>query len=80
MDVIKITIPELRDMAQGFKRAAQAQERCLMGAIDSDDRDAFRAAMAAAATYREKLVALADKLEADKREALEFIPAKGVNA
>ena len=80
MDVIKITPEELRDMAQGFKRAAEAQERCLMASVDYDDRQAFSQARKMANSHRAKLTALADKLQADGREALEFIPAKGVTA
>lgn len=80
MDVIKITPEEFRDMAQGFKRAADLHHRCFMAAVDSDDREASKEAARKAESHRLKLVKLADKLEADKREALEFIPAKGVQA
>lgn len=68
MDVIKITPEVLRGAAQLFRiEAARQGLQCqIMKATGEGIADDFEA--------------LADKLEADKREALEFIPAKGVQS
>ena len=65
MDVIKITPEELRDTA---------------GALRILLSDAGVGGVGKALELAAKYDRLADKLEADKREALEFIPAKGVQA
>lgn len=82
MDVINITPEELRDMAQGFKRAAEAQQRCLEAAGSEDDRNAFLAAASKAYRYHNKLVLLASRMERNGHEALHFIGGaiKGVQA
>jgi len=69
MDVIKIT-PYEAEMAVGALEAIAKQNRKI-GFIDiavGQDQAA------------DKFSALAGKLRADKREGLEFIPAKGVQA
>lgn len=79
MDVIKITPEELRGMAAAFEQGAiLAQNERASGCCS--DESVFIEAQRCARSYAGKLHKLADKLEADKREALEFIPAKGVQA
>lgn len=82
MDVIKITPEELRDMAQGFERAAKAHQGCVSAAIDAGDREAFRAAAFKAEGYRLKLALLADRMERNGHEGLAFIGGaiKGVQS
>lgn len=65
MDVIRITPEELR--------ATEGALRILLS-------DGIPAGSKQACETAAKYDRLADKLEADKREALEFIPAKGVQA
>ncbi|WP_290516887.1 hypothetical protein [Alcanivorax sp.] len=78
MDVIKITPEELRITADELRTTARLL-------LEPFPLDAYpgEGALLRAEAYRaaaDKFSALADKLEADKREALEFIPAKGVQA
>lgn len=82
MDVIKITPEELRDMAQGFKRAAEAQQRCMEAAENTDDLNDFLAAASKAYRYHNKLVLLASRMERNGHEALSFIGGaiKGVQS
>jgi hypothetical protein len=68
MDVIKITPEVLRGAARLFRIEAARQGLC------------DQVMQATGVGIAEDFDALADKLEADKREALEFIPAKGVQS
>ena len=80
MDVIKITPEDLREVAQLIKRECRDWQEAGLHAVDGDDRDHAKQNYTKFRAHRMRLVALADKLEADKREALEFIPAKGVQS
>lgn len=69
MDVIKITPAELEDAAFALQMSPGIH-RCGNEYYTKEDQRGLVA----------KFRLLAAKLEADKREALEFIPAKGVQA
>lgn len=78
MDVIRITPEELRITAKTLRDEAR-----FVLQHDHSTLSPSKAIDGMVKTYRAaagKFSALADKLEADKREALEFIPAKGVQA
>ncbi|MBB10568.1 MAG: hypothetical protein CL550_06445 [Alcanivorax sp.] len=71
MDVIKITPDELRTLASAAEMEAEF----------NDMRKRWERWHGPSGYHLEKkLIALAEKLESEKREALEFIPAKGVQA
>lgn len=80
MDVIKITPEELRDMAEALEALRVDSIRSMHDVGIFEDRELIRRGAERLGGYRSKLARLAYKLEADKREALEFIPAKGVQA
>lgn len=81
MDVIKITISELRDMARHFRLSAENSRAAMAMALDSDDRETFRDGAHKDERYQAKLAKLADKLERDNMDALAFCaPAQGVQA